>query len=393
MMNSKCDPGNVRVIKGSPSKITWYSLNLSEDLEHTFPKNILFQLVKKIQSKTENYQSLTGKKFIDEIILGNPGKDVRRMRLQEALKKEILAAYNRENQKKKKKKKNRNPTVLWNLKEMLKTLSKKLTVRVSAMEEFGQVIVKLHLDPEAFPLSIFADPADKIMRDFIVGKGLHVNQTVSGMSVRNVSDPIDTGNVDLLESFSTDREPVMRLYELMKRVVCWLERKPNHQERKVAVNLSILSSTSATKPQPAHTDLAPKTNSRRVDDKNPRPWSFVFPVLESGSQLNVWGSEKEGSNLYEKPTKVECEPNTMLLWHYSLIHGGGLPGIKDTLDNVRFHGYVTVDLKVTESRKESISAVSGKHELFHTFSNGGSLNSKLHYPENPENKGDDRTIS
>jgi hypothetical protein len=261
----------------------------------------LFQLVKKIQSKTENYQSLTGKKFIDEILLGNPGKDVQRMRLQEALKKEILAAYNKEKQKKKKK--NRNPTVLWNLKQMLETLSKKLTVRVSAMEEFGQVIVKLHLDPEAFPLSIFADPADKIMRDFIVGKGLHVNQTVSGMSVRNVSDPIDTGNVDLVESFSNNREPVQRLFELMKRVVCSLEGLSDHQERKVAVNLSILSSTSATKSQPPHTDLAHKIKSSRVDPRNPRPWSFVFPVLESGSQLNVWGSEKEGSKLLRMPNQ------------------------------------------------------------------------------------------
>jgi hypothetical protein len=388
MMNSKCDPGNVCVIKGYPFKITWYFLNLSEDLEHTFHKNILFQVVKKIQSTTEDYQSLTRKTFIDEILLGDPGKDVQRMRLQGGLRKKILAAYTSI-----KKKKVPSRTTLSNLTKMLELLSKKLTVKVSAMKEFGQVIVKLHLDPEAFPLSIFADPADKIMRDFIVGKGSHVNQTVSGMSVLKVSDPIDTGKVNFLQSFSTDREPVLRLYELMKRVVCCLEGLSNHQERNVDVNLSILSSTSATKSQPSHTDLAQKTNSGRVDAKNPRPWSFVFPVLESGSQLNVWGSEKEGSKIYEKPTKIACEPNTMLLWHHSLIHEGGLPGIRDKLDNVRFHGYVTVDLKVTESRIESISSVSGKHELFHTFSNGRSLKSKLHYPENPENKGDNRTTS
>jgi hypothetical protein len=129
------------------------------------------------------------------------------------------------------------------------------------------------------------------------------NQTVSGMSVRNVSDPIESGHVDLVESFSNNREPVQRLFELMKRVVCSLEGLSDHQERKVAVNLSILSSTSATKSQPPHTDLAHKIKSSRVDPRNPRPWSFVFPVLESGSQLNVWGSEKEGSKLLRMPNQ------------------------------------------------------------------------------------------
>jgi hypothetical protein len=53
----------------------------------------------------------------------------------------------------------------------------------------------------------------------------------------------------------------------------------------------------------------------------------------------------------------------------------------------------------TSSRKplsfrRSICGVGGKHELCQTLSNGHSLNSKLiSYPDNPEKKGDDRTIS
>jgi hypothetical protein len=141
----------------------------------------------------------------------------------------------------------------------------------------------------------------------------------------------------------------------MKRVVSCLEGLSDHDERELNMNLlSLISSTSTTKPQPPHTDLDHKTNSGRVDAKNPRPWSFVFPILESGSQLNVWGSEKEGSKLYKKPTKVEWEPNTMLLWHITLpfMEGGGA-GSKDKLDNVRFHGFVTVDIKKAPSLRRS----------------------------------------
>jgi hypothetical protein len=105
------------------------------------------------------------------------------------------------------------------------------------------------------------------------------NQTVRGMSVRNVSDPIESGHVKLVESFSNNCEPVQRLFELMKRVVCSLEGLSDHEERKVEVNLSILSSTSATKSQPPHTDLAHKTKSSRNIPETRDHGLSCFPFL------------------------------------------------------------------------------------------------------------------
>jgi hypothetical protein len=398
MINSECNPGNGRVIEGFPSNTTWYSLDLFEDLEFAFHNDKLcLESVKTIQSQQEDLRSLPVREFIEKILLEYPGREaIEDVVRQEKIKEEIWVEYNKEKKKKKRRKKEKQPreTDKRNFKEMLENLSKKLSVRVTAMEEFGRVLVKLHLPEEMFPLSVFGDPKDKVMRDFIDGERGY--QLVSGMSVRNVSDPINNGGVDLVKSFSKNQKPVEKLFELMKRVVCSLEGLSNHEDRELKVNLSVLSSTSATRPQPPHTDLDTTTiSSSRVDSSNPRPWSFVFPILENGSQLNVWGSEKEGSKLYEYPTKVKCEPHTMLLWHHSLIHGGGLPGIKDTLklNNVRFHGYVTVDQKNTNHRHHSICSVAGSHQIYHKFSDGSSLNSKLRFNENHPEKGDDRIIS
>jgi hypothetical protein len=91
-------------------------------------------------------------------------------------------------------------------------------------------------------------------RDFVVDEGLHVNETVSGLS-----------------------EPVEKVFKLMKGVVCCVEGLSDHDERELNVNLlSLISRTSTTKPQPPHTYLDHKTNSGRVDAKKSRPRGLSY---------------------------------------------------------------------------------------------------------------------